>query len=195
MPVKRPKDPIARAILKHRLMTSAELLVLAGSYVQIRRRAEAGMITPLGSGLYASPSLDPFVAAVFAAAKYYPNAVISGLTSLAIYELSDEYIERVDVDIPRGTSLANRLLKVHRVTQRKMEGRCELKFHGQMIRIYDLERTLCESYRLDPAGPLFFKALKRYMQRKRINADRIRKYDALLKTRVLMHIQQELADG
>ncbi len=192
---KRQKDPIASAIQKHRLMTSAELLAIAGSYVQIGRRAESGVITPLGSGLYASPSLDPFVAAVLAAAKYYPKAVISGLTSLAIHKLSDEYIERVDVDIPRGTSLANRLLKVHRVTREKMAGASELKFNGHRIRIYDLERTLCEAYRLDPAGPLFFKALKRYVQRKKINADRIRKYDALLKTRVLMHLQQELADG
>jgi predicted transcriptional regulator of viral defense system len=195
MPKMPLKDPIASAIQKELLMTSGELLKLAGSYVQIKRKAEAGIITPLGSGIYAAPSLDPFVATVLAVAKYYPDAVISNLTALVIHELSDEFIDRVDVDILRGKNLRNQMLKVHRVTQQRMAGTTEIKFHGHLIRVYDLERSLCEAYCLDPAGPIFYKALKRYLSKKKINTARIQGYDKALKTRVLSHIQQELADG
>jgi predicted transcriptional regulator of viral defense system len=193
MPKVPMRDLVASAIKKNKLMTSAELLKVAGGYVQIKRKAEAGIITPLGSGIYAAPSLDPFVAAVLAVAKYYPDAVISNLTALVIHGLSDEFIDRVDVDLLRGTSLRNRMLKVHRITQPRMTGVTDLKFHSESIRIYDLERTLCESYRLSPAGPIFYKALKRYLSKKKINMDRIQAYDKSLKTRVLSHIQQELA--
>ena len=195
MPKVHPKDPIASAIQKKLLMTSAELLKVAGSYVQIKRKAEAGVITPLGSGIYAAPSLDPFVATVLAVAKYYPDAVISNLTALVIHELSDEFIDRVDVDIERGKNLRNRMLKVHRITEQRMAGTTEIKFHGHVIRVYDLERSLCESYCLDPAGPIFYKALKRYLSKEKINTAKIQGYDKTLKTRVLSHIQQELADG
>ena len=195
MPKVFQKDPIALVIQKNLLMTSAELLKVAGSYVQIKRKAEAGMITPLGSGIYAAPSLDPFVATVLAVAKYYPDVVISNFTALVIHKLSDEFIDRVDVDILRGKNLRNQMLKVHRVTPRRMIGAVELKFHGKIIRVYDVERSLCESYYLAPVGPIFYKALKRYISKKKINTERIQAYDRILKTRVLSHLQQELADA
>lgn len=196
MSFRSDKDAVAMAIRKHQLMRSGDLLKIAGSYLQIRRKAEAGVITPLGSGLYAAPSLDPFVAAVLATAKFFPAAVISGLTALVIHGLSDEYIERVDVDIPREKSLRNRLLRVHRVTRERLKGSTQLKFHGQPIRIYDVERSLCDAYRIDPAGPIFFKALKRSLtEKKKVDSEKLRRYDSLLGTRVLMHLQQELASG
>jgi predicted transcriptional regulator of viral defense system len=146
-------------------------------------------------GIYASTELDPFVAAVLATAKYYPSAIISGITALQIHELAQEYVEKIDVDISRGTSIRNKMLQVHRVPSQRLIGMMELKFHGSKIRIYDIERTLCEAYHLDPSGPLFFKALKRYVARGKVKASQIQKYDQKLKTHVLMHLRQELADA
>ena len=121
--------------------------------------------------------------------------MISGLTSLVIHELSDESLDRVDVDMPRGTSIRNRLLNVHRVTVRNLIGIDKMDFHNQKIRIYDVERSLCESYRLDPSGPIFYKALKRYIKKYPPKPEQIAKYDRILKTHVLKHLQQELADA
>jgi hypothetical protein len=53
---------------------------------------------------------------------------------------------------------------------------------------------LCEAYKIDPAGPLFFKSLKRSLKNHQLNATLIAKYDIALKTKVLTHLQQELAD-
>jgi predicted transcriptional regulator of viral defense system len=176
-------------------MTHAELSALGASGVKLRRMTEAGQIISVGSGIYASVSLDPFVAAVHATAKYYPQAVISGLTALQIHGFAQEFVEKVDVDVPRETSIRNKMLQVHRVPQARLTGVIELKYEGALIRVYDRERTLCEAYRLDPAGPLFFKALKRYVAAGKINASKIQQYDQAAKTKVLSHLRQEIADA
>lgn len=155
---------------------------------------EAGQIISVGSGVYASASLDPFVAAVHATAKYYPHAVISGQTALQIHGFGQEFIEKVDVDVPRETSIRNNILRVHRVPHARMIGVTQLKYEGALIRVYDRERTLCEAYLLDPAGPIFFKALKRYVVEEKINTSKIKHYDQAAKTKVLSHLRQEIAD-
>ena len=189
------KDPIIVALKKQKVMTLAELKRHGASGVKLRRMAEAGEVIAVGSGIYSTPSLDPFVAAVLAAAKYYPQSVISGLTALQIHGLAQEYVDKVDVDVSRETSIRNKMLKVHRVPKGRLIGVTDFKYEGSVIKIYDLERSLCEAYHLDPSGPLFFKALKRYVKFGKINTDRIRKYDEAVKTEVLSHLRQELADG
>ena len=184
---------LEQVLRRHQVVSTKELLPVLKNRVQIRRRAEAGEITPLARGIYASPHLDPFVGVVFAAARFYPDAVISNITALHIHGLSDERIDFVDVDIPRERSIRNSLLRVHRVPKGRVTGVTSMKYHGTRIRIYDLERALCEAYLLDPAGPIFFKALKRYLKDHKPRTDLIKKYDAALRTEVLMHLQQELA--
>ena len=194
--LKKPKlDSVLRALEKHKIMTLSELKKFGASGIKLRRMAETGQIVAVGSGIYAAPSLDPFVAAVLATSKYYPESVISGLTALQIHGLAQEYIDKVDVDIPRETSIRNKLLKAHRVPSSRLIGIARLKYEGSQITIYDIDRTLCEAYRLDPSGPLFFKALKRYIKLGKINSDRIHQYDKAVKTKVLSHLRQELADA
>lgn len=178
-----------------RLMTHAELSKLGLSGVKLRRMAQAGEIISIGNGIYASTAIDPFVAAVHATAKYYQRAVISDLTALQIHGLSNEFIKKIDVDVPRETSIRNKMLQVHRVPQNRLIGVMKLLYEGASIQVYDRERTLCEAYRLDPAGPIFYKALKRYVAEGKIDVAKIKKYDKAAKTHVLAHLRQELADA
>ncbi len=188
-------DPIIRALDRKQLMTYAELAACGAHGTRLRTLADQGLILSLSSGIYASIQLDPFVASVLATSRYYPQTVISGLTALQIHGLAQEFVEKIDVDISRDSSLRNKLLHVHRVPNQRLIGITELNFHGGKIRIYDLERSLCEAYRIDPAGALFFKALKRYVAQGSSKPDALKNYDQTLKTRVLSHLQQELADG
>ena len=184
-----------RKLIEHKkLAIFSELERFGASGTLLKRMTESGQILALGSGIYASPKFDPFTATLYAASKYYPKAVISGLTALQIHGLSQEYIEKVDVDISRDTSLRNKMLNVHRVPNARLVGITELKYQGEVIRVYDIERTLCEAYLFDPAGALFFKALKRYVSLGKINTAAIQKYDASTKTAVLSHLRQELAN-
>jgi hypothetical protein len=176
------------------VLRSKDLERRLGSRVAIKRAVEAGQVLALGSGLYASPTLDPMKASMIAVAKYYPQAVISGRTALFLHGLSDHAIERIEVDIPADTSLANRLLDVRRVAKSRLTGVSKMKIEGSSIKLYDLERSLCEAYLLDPAGPDFFKALKRYLKKVEPDLVKIGKYDKALGTKVMIHLMQELAD-
>ncbi|MEY3903410.1 MAG: hypothetical protein RL189_2716 [Pseudomonadota bacterium] len=187
-------DAALRLLKKKRLMTHAEFATMGISGVKLRRSTEAGEILSLGSGIYADVSIDPFTASVWAIAKYYPLAVISGFTALNIHGLSNEFIENIDVDIPRSASIRNKLLKVHRVAEKRIDVVIRLKYEGVSIRIYNIERSLCEAYRLDPAGSLFFRALKRYVALGKIRISKIQEYDLVANTKVLFHLRQELAD-
>ncbi len=194
-PERRPVDPILRALARYRILTHAELTKFGASGIKLRRMSQAGQVISVGSGIYATTRLDPFVAAVLATAKYYPQAVISGLTALQIHGLAQEYIDKVDVDVPRDTSIHNKMLQVHRVPRSRLVGITEIKYESGKIRIYDRERALCEAYRLDPSGTLFFKALKRYVAKGKVDPDQILLYDHAAKTSVLAHLRQEIADA
>ncbi len=184
-----------RKLPKNFVLKSKDLERIFGSRVAIKRKVESGELQALGSGLYSSPALDPMIAAAMAVAKFYPQAVLSGRTALFLHKLSDHSVERLDVDIARSTSLSNKMLEVHRVVPSRLTGITKLKLEGQVIRIYDLERTLCEAYRIAPVGPEFFTALKRYLKQKEPDTLKIKKYDEALGTKVLIHVMQELADG
>ena len=177
------------------VMSAPELLRILKSRTEIKRKTEAGLMISLGSGFYASPGLDPFSARVIAASRYYPKTVISNLTALVVHGLSDESLDQVDVDIEKNTSLRNRMLRVHRVTKGALVGKLNLDFQGYKIRVYDVERSLCEAYKSDPQGPVFYKALKRYIKTHSPQPQRIALYDRTLGTEVLPRLQQELANA
>jgi predicted transcriptional regulator of viral defense system len=190
-----PKDKIIQHLKAKKIASFAELSRLGASGTLLKRLKDAGEISALSTGIYASIEIDPFTASIWATSKYFPEAVISGLTALHIHGLSEEYVEKIDVDIPRTSSLKNKLLQVHRVPEARIVGITSHLFQNRKIRIYDIERTLCDAYRIDPSGPLFFKALKRYIAKGEVKIDLIQKYDQATKTKVLTHLRQELADA
>lgn len=191
---KKQEKKALKILKEKKVMRASELLKYFGNTAQIFRKAENGTIIPIGVGIYASTSVDPFKASVIAASRYYP-VVISGLTALVLHDLSDERIDKIDVDISRNKSLKNILLNVHRVTKDRIVGIEKIKILGESVKVYDLERTLAEAYLTNKAGPIFYKALKRYIKKYKINSEKVHKYDKILKTNVLMHLQQELANG
>ncbi len=182
-------------IKKNQVATAKELGKFVPARTILGRLTDEGKIQSLGAGVYSTVALDPFIASVIAVARYYPKVIISNLTALVIHGLSDERIDRIDVDIGRASSIRNKLLAVHRVPAPRLIGAKKLVFHSSNIRIYDVERTLCDAYLIDKGGPLFFKALKRYMKSRKVDTAAILKYDGILKTKVLRHVQQELADA
>ena len=174
--------------------SSRELVKLLGHRMAIQRLVESDELLSLGSGFYSTPKIDPAVAQIHIVARFYPKAVISGVSALIIHKLSDEKLEKVTVDIPKETKLANRVLDVRRIAKSRLLGVAKMDYFGESVRIYDVERSLCDAYRID-RGALFLKALKRYMHEYQPNPEKIAKYDKALGTRVLPALQQELASA
>ncbi len=182
------------ALKRLKVMPSHEIHKFQLSRATLSRMNVSGEIVSLGRGIYSHPSIDPFVGAVLAA-RLYPDAILSNITALVIHELSDERVDKIDIDIDRARSIRNDLFKVHRVAKSKRVGVTRLLFHGFRIKIYDKERTLCEAYRIDPAGAIFFKALKRYLKTSSPDIEKVSQYDQILRTQVLRHLRQEWADA
>lgn len=188
-------EEVLKKLEFRKVMRAAEFKPYVSTRTQLRRLVDAGKIIALGSGIYAHPSIDPFVSSVIATARYYPKAVISNISALVIHGLSDERVDRIDVDIQRNSSIRNKLIYAHRVPNKNIIGTIQQDYHGTKIRIYSRERALCDAYRLDAGGPIFLRSLKRYVKAGVIDPENIAKFDQVLKTDVLRSLRQELADG
>jgi predicted transcriptional regulator of viral defense system len=183
-------------ILKKKKVAKLEELASHGlSRLQISRLATSGVIISLGAGFYAHPSIDPFLGSIIAVARYYPQAVISKASALVVHELSDERIDRIDIDIGRNSSIRNKLVRAHRIADSRLIGIEQLDYYDERIRIYDRERSLAEAYLMDPDGDLFLKTMKRYCSSQEPKTDKIVEYDRLLSTHVLRAVRQEIMGG
>lgn len=180
--------------MKSAVFSSKELSRALGNRTAIQRVVASGKLVALGAGYYSTPDLDPSVAQVLVVAKFYPKAVISGVSGLVIHDLSDEKRQKVTVDMPKSAPIRNAIMESRRVTKARFIGIEKQDYFGQILRIYDIERLLCDAYRIDK-GALFFKAMKRYLKAHKPQFEKIAKYDKALGTKVLRAIQQELADG
>jgi hypothetical protein len=187
-------EKVLKKLKSSGVVKASELSVFTNR-VQLRRYVDDGLIQSIGYGFYADPSLDPFEACLLVVAKYYPKAVVSNRTALSVYKLTDERIDQIDVDIPNTTSIRNSLLRVHRISKGLMVGVVRLDIRGHTIRIYSRERALCDIYNADPDGPIFYKAIKRYVKAGEVDSVTIAKFDRKFKTSVLKALSQELADG
>ena len=173
----------------------SELESVFGNHPTIIAAVQSNLIVKVGSGFYTAPDIDANTALLITVGRFFPKAAISGISALAFHGLSNEQPNKVTVDIERTTSLRNQILQVRRVMPAFLIGIETVKFQGVKIKIYDVERSLCDIYRIEKDGPIFIKAIKRYVKKYKINSVKFAKYDSILKTRVLPHLKQELAEG
>ncbi len=166
-----------------------------GSRAKVLEFVEAYGFSRLTHGMYASPNLDPYAAQIIAASKFYPKVVISGTSALIVHKLTDEHPELIDVDIPRQSSIRNQLLRAHRVSGAKLIGVETVDYFSEKIKVYNIERSLCDAYLKEGESAVFFKALKRYVRLERNKSALIQKFDAQLGSEVLRCLRQELANG
>jgi len=156
-------------------------------------------VHPKGIGLYTLPNIDDGEAQFSALSKYFPRCVVSGKTALSLYNLADEYIKEIHVDIPNTTNLKNDLFEVSRVHPNKIFDVEERTFEGVpiKIKIYSPERCLYEAYKYGDRSELYLRALKRYRQNylsigKEANQyKKIKEIDEKLKSKVLRDLIME----
>lgn len=167
----------------------------AGGRSALLKAVEEGQVQRIGGGYYGGANLEPSVAQVLVVARFFRRAVVSGISALQLHGLTDEYPNRVQIDIPRSSAARNKILEVRRVQPKFMIGIERREIHGVTVKLYDRERSLCDLYRMERDGARFLKSLKRYVASRKIDASKIAEYDKVLKTHVLSHLRQELADG
>jgi predicted transcriptional regulator of viral defense system len=187
-------DAVIKYLEKNVVAKTSELQKITHNRVAVIRLAEKGVIQSIARGYYSLPRFDIFDAMLVLVSKYYKIAIISGIVAARVYDLTDENIEKIDVDIPNTKNINNTFLNVRRTDKSKITGVVTKDVLGNKIKIYDVERTLAD-IKIKYSSAIFYKALKRYIKKYKPNFEKIKKYDAVLSTNILSSVMQELADG
>ena len=146
---------------------------------------ENGELKRCATGLFTLPGIEEGTAQFAALNKYFTKCVVSGVTALSLYELGQEYLDKIHVDIPNTTNLSNSLLEVHRVTAELISHVENRKFEEKgipfKIKVYSPERTLFEAYKYYGVGTdAFIRVIKKYRNRYLNKKSPGKQYDIIL---------------
>jgi len=138
-----------------------------------------GIIESIGHGVYRGK--DSKVNASFEwedliiISKSVPNSVVCLISALAIYDLTEEIPRRHWIAVPNSTTCPTRENTIFKRMRDTETGKINYKLDGEIICIFDRERTIVDSFRflsLETA----IKSLKMGINSKQIDLNKIMKY-------------------
>lgn len=177
-------------ILKKDFVISArDAELVLGKRSDVYKLEKQGIISkvyPNGLGFFSLPGLNEDNAHYAILSKYYKKCVVSGKTALLLYELGEDYIDTIDVDIPNTTNLETSIFNIHRVSPKMINCVVRKSFKDTgvpiEINIYSTERTLHEAYKYYGKGTdSFIRAIKRYRGKYLDKSSPGEQYDKILK--------------
>ena len=139
---------------------------------------DEGYLVKVSRGLYVKPDRD--VSEFYIMGEQYKNAIFSHNTALYFYNLTDRTPFMLDMTFPSNIRPSNDMLSAHYINKERLELGATVKEleDGTKIRIYDMERTICDIIRdrnkID--SQIFNTALKEYMKRKDKNLNLLYEY-------------------
>lgn len=160
---------IIQRLKKEKVLSLNEASEILGNHMAVYRLAKKGdilQVQPEGLGFFTLPDFEDGEVHFSILKKYYPKCVVSGKTALSLHNLSLDYIDKIDVDIPNTTNLSNSLFEVHRVSEKKISHVVEKAFPEQgvpfEIKIYSQERSLFEAHKYFKGSESYYKAIKEF---------------------------------
>lgn len=154
---------------------------------QIRRLVESGELTKLRHGVYCRPNCD--IDEFYLFQSRYSKGIYSYGTALFFHGLSNRVPNIISYTIPYyyNVSRIKTELNVqyHFVSEQIIDlGAIEIKSsHGKMIRVYDMERTICDiikyNHKIDVQT--YTDAIKAYFSSSKMNVRKLLKYAKILK--------------
>lgn len=158
-----------RRILHKKALFSAKSARKAGVYPSlINYYIKKGLVKRVRRGLYKSPFVELDVdfqwEDLVTTVNSTSNGVVCLLSALAFYNLTDEIPRQHWIAVPHGTTVPKRPhTKFIRFRNMKL-GKTKIKIGKEEIQIFDLERTIVDSFRLLSAE-VSIKALKEGLKR------------------------------
>ncbi len=149
----------------------------------LRTKVAKGDVVRIMHGLYAKP--DTYVNEFWLMGEKYKNGIYSHNTALYFHGMTDRTPLRLDMTFPSNNRVKNELLNVHYIKRDNHKlGMTKMTIEeGYTIRIYNIERTICDVIRdrnkIDPQ--IFNTAIKEYLKRKDKNLKRLYEYAKVFK--------------
>lgn len=157
------------------------------SPVTIKRMVDRGELDREYPGFFTLPG--QFADELLIAQKKYERGIISHITALDLYDLTDMIPRKIDMTVPYGYHVSEKGLTEFTVDLHftKPEyysvGRTEVKSrYGNTLAAYDVERTLCDIWNpwYKVTDEIRIKAIKYYMNSKERNLIKLRMYQRIL---------------
>lgn len=172
------KDNILKLIEKNLFITTAEARKHGISPMVLSRMVAKEELFSTERGVYATTLdwlTDP-LKKYLSTCALYPEAVISGISALTYYDLTDEEERKVWITIP-----INQVVRNAKCRALRSQGNCyslgiqTFKFGKRRVRIYDIEKTVVDAFKYQPEE-VAYKALKSYLKRKAKDVNKLCRY-------------------
>lgn len=146
------KHEAVKRLIERPLITAREARMNGVPNALLDYYCKTGVLTKVGRGLYINTQHSPKVDFEWEDLVYttlsISNGVITGISALAIYGLTEEVARFHWIAVPNATSKGDRPnLKLVRVRNIEL-GRTTIKMGDLDVPIFDVERTLVEAFRL-----------------------------------------------
>lgn len=144
----------------------------------LKKLSDEGYVYSIARGVYVSA--DRHITDYYAMGEQYKSGVFSHVTALYFYDMIDEPRFILDMTFPSNIRVSNVMINAHYINKEKFEiGLTTRKlWDGTSIRIYNLERTICDIIRdknkID--STMFKTVLKKYMEREDKKVDLLYEY-------------------
>ena len=177
-------DP--RDVFKTGYMTTEQIMCQGIPFNRIDEWLSSGRIEKVDRGVYCLPGAKTDELALI---QYrYDKCIFSGITALSLHGLTDHISEYNHVTLPQGynpsslkdcpwkISITRSVPKIYGV------GITEMKtLSGNMIKVYDKERSLCDILRGKGLPPFIVRtAMKRYFSSSDKDISKLREYAGIL---------------
>ena len=146
------KQEALKQLMEKLVITARDARKAGISNALLDYHCKTGLLTKVGRGLYVNAKHSPTVDFEWEDLVYttlsISNGVITGISALAIYGLTEEVARFHWIAVPNATSKGERPnLKLVRVRNIEL-GRTTIKIGDIEVPIFDVERTLVEAFRL-----------------------------------------------
>ena len=126
-------------------------------------------------------------------ARVIPMGVLCLFSAIEYHELATVNPSKICVALPRGTTCpvlpSNLFVKIYHMTDRHFEaGIIEVESNVAPIRIYDIEKTVCDCFKYDNEveKAIAMEVLKNYITRGNCNIQKLLEYAKLLGKRKII---------
>ena len=153
-----------------------------------------GIIKRVGRGLYLNNQNPPDIEFKYEDLVYVvlsiPNGVITGISALDIYDLTDEIPREYWIAVPHGASLGSRPIVRIIHTRNHDIGLSSIKLGDVAVPIYEPERVLIDAFKLTDRETAI-KALREAFKagKKRININKLVDYSKKLRANVIPYLE------
>ncbi len=180
------------------IFTTRELKEKGLRSEQIKHLVSTKELIKLRHGVYCSPNCD--VDAFYLFQSRYSKGVYSYGTALFFHGLSNRVPNIISYTMPNHYNVSKIKTELnvqyHFVSEEIIDlGAIKIKsFQGEMIRVYDLERTVCDmiknKQKID--AQIYTDAIKAYFSSSKINTRRLMKYAKILKVEAVILTYMEV---